>query len=339
MLLVGAASGLWTAWVEKRYVGAEGAAWSMTVAEHVVLAGRILVFYVAKLLWPHPLIPIYPRWTIDAGAWQQWLYPIGCVIILGCLFVWRKRLGRGPLAAAIFFIGTLFPALGLFNVYFMRFSFVADHFQYLASIGVIAAVAAWLSNVQRRLLRVVQAAVLVLLGVNTWAQATTYVSAQTVWSDTLAKNPRAWLAHNNLGVLLEREGQIDEAETHFRAALALEHDLAKVHGNLGSLLADRGDLDAGLHHFQEAIRLAPDSFDARFNFATALLRHGQWRRAADEYRRAIRVRRGDPEAHVGLARALLELGDREGAIHQLRECLRLQPDHDAARILSELDDP
>lgn len=331
LLLIGAVMGLWTAWVEKRFVRAEGAVWTMTVAEHVLLAGRALCFYFGKLVWPDPLICIYPRWTLDAGDWRQWLYPLICAVALFSLIVWRRRIGRGPLAAALFFGGTLFPALGFFNVYFMRFSYVADHFQYLAGISVMAVAAAGISRFRSMLIaRSLQAVLILLLGVNTWAQATAYVSAQEVWADTLKKNPGAWLAHNNLAVLLEREGRIEEAERHFRAALALQQDLSKVHGNLASLLADRGDFASAMPHFLEAIRIAPEAFDARYNLAVAYQRQQDWAQAASEYREAIRLRSSDIDARVGLATALLKLGDRDAARLALQEALRLDPQHTGA---------
>ncbi len=338
MLVAGAASGLWTAWVEKRYVGAEGATWSLNAAEHLLLAGRILCFYAGKLLWPDPLMAIYPRWEIDAGDGGQWVYPLLCIAALGGLFALRQRTGRGPLAAALFFAGSLFPALGLFNVYFMRFSFVADHFVYLASIGVIAPLVGGIRRSPSvRMVRLVQGALIVVLGINTWAHATTFISANVVWSDTLSKNPGAWLAHNNLGVILEKEGRTDEAEAHFRAALALHHDMSRVHGNLGSLLADRGEFDEAMVHLGEALRLAPESFDAHFNMATGLSLQGRWREAADEYHTAIRLRLRHADAHFGLGTALWKLGGAAGAEREWRDALQIQPDHSGAlRALSEL---
>ena len=106
--------------------------------ERCLIAGRALWFYLGKLVWPEPLIFIYPRWSIDAGAPWQYLYPLAALAVVAGLWLLRHRLGRGPLASWLFFGGTLLPALGFFDVYPMRYSFVADHFQYLASLGPIA---------------------------------------------------------------------------------------------------------------------------------------------------------------------------------------------------------
>ena len=126
-----------TSGMERWNVGATGPDFVFSFAQRVLIAGRAVWFYAGKLLWPHPLSFTYPHWTIDPGALWQWIFPAAVMIVLAALLLLRKRLGRGPLVAALFFVGTLFPALGFVNVYPMRFSFVADHFQYLASIGLI----------------------------------------------------------------------------------------------------------------------------------------------------------------------------------------------------------
>ncbi|MGA2508568.1 MAG: hypothetical protein ABSF80_13955, partial [Chitinispirillaceae bacterium] len=139
--VIGIISGLFTAWVERRFVGAVGSEFSFTVIDRCLIAGRAVWFYLYKLLWPANLIFIYPRWHIDSFAVWQYLFP--AAFLLAAVLFWRLRSrSRAPLAVLLYFTITLFPALGFFNVYPFRYSFVADHFQYLASIGPIAAAAA-----------------------------------------------------------------------------------------------------------------------------------------------------------------------------------------------------
>ena len=132
---------LLTSWFEKHIAGALGNEWDFSIIERFLIAGHALWFYIGKLLFPYPLIFIYPRWTINTEELTQFIFPLGYLIFL--LILWEKRslIGRGPITALLFFSGTLFPALGFFNFYPMRFSFVADHFQYLASIGLIGLMA------------------------------------------------------------------------------------------------------------------------------------------------------------------------------------------------------
>ncbi|MEZ4652389.1 MAG: hypothetical protein R3E12_01985 [Candidatus Eisenbacteria bacterium] len=134
LLLIGALSGALTVWVERTVVGAEGDEFALTVADRLLVAGRAAWFYAGKLLWPHPLVFNYPRWVLDPHSIVQLLFPLATVAVLAVLWFGRTRWGRGPLVAVLCFLVTLAPALGFFDVYPMRYSFVADHFQYLASI-------------------------------------------------------------------------------------------------------------------------------------------------------------------------------------------------------------
>jgi hypothetical protein len=134
--------GATTAWLERHHVGAAGQEWRLTLLEKTIVAGRIAWFYAGKLVWPANLIFLYPRWRIDSSQPWQYLYSIAAVGALGTVFRMRRRIGRGPFVALVIFILGLGPASGFFNVYFMRYSFVQDHFQYFASMSFIALLAA-----------------------------------------------------------------------------------------------------------------------------------------------------------------------------------------------------
>ncbi len=139
MFLAGAVMGSITSWMERHVVGAVGPDFQFTWLQRVVIAGHAVWFYFGKLVWPFHLSFIYPRWNVDpAHRPAQLLYPLTAIGVLIFLWLRRKRRGRGPIACALFFVGTLSPALGFANVFPMRYSFVADHFQYLACIGPIA---------------------------------------------------------------------------------------------------------------------------------------------------------------------------------------------------------
>ncbi len=152
---------------------------------------------------------------------------------------------RGPLAGFLFFIGTLFPALGFFNVYPFIFSYVADHFQYLASSRNCRShrlrtgdAAAGRMGLGRPAMAACAAVLLTLLGILTWRQSGTYADAETLYRATLARNPASWMAHTNLGVVLaETPSRLPEAIAEYRAALRLKPDDAQTHADLGNALA------------------------------------------------------------------------------------------------------
>ncbi|MFQ5716570.1 MAG: tetratricopeptide repeat protein [Nitrospinales bacterium] len=367
-----------TMWME-RHAGALGKEWDFSFAERFLIAGRALWFYAGKLVWPVDLTFSYPRWSIDPQAWQQYLFPFAFLVVLAALWAWRKRLGKGALTAALFFAGTLLPALGFVDVYPMRFSFVADHFQYLASAGLLALFAAAWRKGSVRLARSLSwtgwrasffemAAPLLLLsilGILTWKQSHIYKDAETLWRDTLAKNPSSWMAHNNLGGILASRGEREEGIRLFIYALKLKPDYLEARYNLGLTLAERGKHKEALIHYSEALRLHPavaeihfsmgvsrlalgelnqavqsfrraldfnpDYSQARVNLGYALASLGRYEEAVPHYYEALRLDPASADAHNNLGIALFNMGRQEEAVSHFVEALRLQPDHENAR--------
>ncbi len=139
--LLGAGGGMITAWWELKINNCVGPEFQFTLLERVLIAGRAIWFHLWKLCWPTKLTFIYPRWQIDVRAWWQYVFPLGVVAL--AIGLWSiRRWSRAPLAALLFFAGTLFPVLGFFNLYTFRYSLVANHYQYLASLGAITLAAA-----------------------------------------------------------------------------------------------------------------------------------------------------------------------------------------------------
>ncbi len=325
---VGAGFGLITAWTEKRFVGAQGTEWAYTFADRVLIAGRALWFYAAKLVWPENLTFIYPHWKIDTGQWWQWVFPLGAVVVAAALWAGRARIGRGPLVAMLFFAGTLGPALGFVDVFPMRYSFVADHFQYLASIGVIVAVSAGVMTVARdRRMRILAGAVIVVsLSALTWERGLVYRDVETLWRDTLAKNPDCWMAHNNLGILLAARGELQAARGEYREALRLKPDFYDPHNNLGNLLRKEGEAEKALAEYRQALRIEPRYVLARYNMAVALGDLGRIEEAMAQYRLAVEMKPDYADAHYNLGIALGKQGRLAEACEEFAQAVRYEPD-------------
>ena len=319
--VLGAGLGLMTAWIEKYHVGAQGADWSLTLGERCLIAGRALWFYAGKLAWPAQLTFIYPRWTIETEAGWQWLFPIAAIGVVAGLWRARHRIGKGPLVAVLFFAGTLGPALGFVNVYPMRYSFVADHFQYLAGVGLIVLAAAALNRAPR----VIPATLVVLLGALTWQQAGIYRDLETLWRDTLAKNPGCWLAHNNLGPLLRNQGRVEEAMEHYHQALRNNPNSAETLNNLGVALADKGRFDEAIENYRQAIQINPNSSGALNNLGAALTAKGRLDEAIENYRKAIQINPTYYETLDNLGMALATQGRFDEAIENFHKAIQVNP--------------
>ncbi len=330
---LGLALALNTAALEKHQVGASGKDWDFSAIDRMLIAGRALWFYAGSLVWPAQLTFIYPRWQIDAQTWWQYLFPLAAIGIIGTLWALRGRLGRGPLTAVLFFAGTLVPALGFFNVYPMRYSFVADHFQYLASLGLLALAGVAVEFLRSRLAANVGGlvaagcwTVLAVLAVLTWRQVGVYKDLVTLWTDTLAKNPTCWMAQNNLGLILFDRGQFDEGTALFWDALRMKPDYGDAHYNLGLTLAARGQMDEAIDHYQKAVQLRPDFYPAHNNLGAALAARGKFEEAIAEYRTALELKPDEASAHQLFAMLLVKRGQTEEALDHFRKALLLKPD-------------
>jgi len=340
-LLFGAVAGLFTAWVERTYIEAEGAEFMLSAAQRVLIAGRVVCFYVWKLIWPVSLTFNYPRWTVDVSVWWQWLFPIGLMAMgAGCWVI--RRTTRGPLASLLFFAGTLFPVLGFLNVYPFRYSYVADHFQYVAALGLIVPGAVLAANAVSRLPRssariVVPASSFALafaLAMLTWRQSAMYKDVETLWRETIARNPHSWLAHLNLGVeLAQREATLPDAIAEFQATLREQPGDIGARKNLAMAFAKSGRLAAAIAEYDTILNLEPADPEnrtngARVHYALAnALASGGNPGAELEYRAALALWPDFAEAHLNFGSWLAAEGRAREAIEHYEAALRLRPEY------------
>ncbi len=329
LVVLGSAFVLMTVYVESHYIGAQGEQFSQSWIERCLISGRAAWFYAGKLVWPSPLAFLYPRWAVDPGLWWQYLFPAAATVVVGGLWVARKRIGKGPLAAVAYFLVAAAP-VSFVNVAFSRLSYVADHWQYWASIGLIALAAVGATKLPwRRAGRwaapAAAALMLTVLSGLTWQRTHVFESERTLWSDTLRTNPGSWEAHYNLGIALVAEGELDEAISHYRQALAINADSAGVYNNLAIALGSQGNVDEAISHFQQALRIAPRYADARNNLGAALQLQGKLHEAIGQYREALRINPDSAGAHYNLGTALRSQGRLDEAIRHYRAALQLAP--------------
>ena len=337
--LISATAGLWTIWEQKFHSGALGSEWVQSWPERFVVAGKIVWFYLAKLFWPHPLIFIYPRWNIDAHSTPAFL-PIAAVAFL--LFAsWWYRSNvylRILFFTFSYFVAQLFPVMDFFNVYFFRYSFVGDHFQYLASIGPLALTGAfiwWISerftggmNVAKSLCL---ATPVVLLAVISWRYCRVFSSNDTLWRDTLAKNPACWMAHTDWGWLLTSQGNLTEAEFHYREAIRLKPDMEDAHYDYGNMLVKAGRIGEAVAQYQQALQLNPKDSEVWNNLGVILYQKRRTDEAIGCYHEALQYRPEFADAHFNLGNALFVEHKLNEAIAEYQKALVLDPNSAAIK--------
>jgi Flp pilus assembly protein TadD len=311
--VVGMAMGLFTAWVERTYIiGGDAPAFNLSVIERFLVAGRVMWFYLGKLIAPGNLTFIYPRWNVSQSAWRQYLFLLATGVTVFVLWMLRKRT-RAPFACLLFFLAMLFPALGFFNIYPFQFSFVADHFQYLACLGPITLASAGACLIFEqvrpagRFSRKINAAgggtLMLVLGVFVWRQCGMYADIEKLYRTTLERNPACWLAYNNLGVVYLHQGRLGEAAGYFIKSLEFKPDYSLAHNNLGIALEQTGRMDEAIIHFRKAIDIKPDYPDAFNNLGTTLCRAGKADQAIGYLQKAAELEPDNVEPLVNLGHA------------------------------------
>lgn len=330
--LISAAAAGWTIWEQKFHSLALGAEWKNTVAERIIIAGCDIWFYLGKLVWPHPLVFLYPRWEIDSGLPIAYLPALAACLVLSILWWYRNGPARVYFFAAAYFVLSLFPVLDFFSVYFFRYSFVGDHFQYLAGMGPLALAGAGIAEMFRRFKLnntvwepALGALFLLPLGLLTWRQSAIYTSEETLYSDVLARNPKCWLAYNNLGTLLLQKGQLPEALQHFQAALEQKPDYVEAHYNMGDALMRMGRVNDSIAQYNAALASDPTCYVAHNNLGVLLFQYGHFDEAIAHYRAALQARPDYPDANNNLGNALFRTGHLDDAIACYRAALDARP--------------
>jgi Flp pilus assembly protein TadD len=271
-------------------------------------AGMAIWFYLSIALLPLHLSMIYPKWRIDvASVWSYLPLLLWCGLLVAC-WRFRRGWGRHVLFGLGCFTVTLFPVLGLFDMYFLALSRVSDHFALRGRVLVLAG-------------GILVVGLAVLAGV----RAQVFTSEEVLWRDTLLKNPAAWLAHANLGWILASQQKYDEAREHLAASLKLKPDNAQAHSNLGRVLAIQGQFAAAEPEFQAAVRIKPKDAEIRRSYAAALADQGRKDEAMTQLRDLLQSK-PDTEARSQLASLLYQAGKLGEAVAEYRQVVAAKPD-------------
>ena len=331
-IVLGVGMGLLAVWWERYHQGTNRDVFTfLGPIERILVASRAVWFYLSKLFWPSNLTFIYPRWNISPAHVVDYIWLLAGVAAGVAIYFLRRYVGRSVEVAAAFFVATLIPVLGFIMLFTFRYTFVADHYQYLACIGPIALAGAGIVTLSDRFTHyravIVSAALLVVasFGTLTWRQAATYSDIETLWRTTLARNPECWMAHTNIGIVFLQQGKIDDAIAHYRLALQMQPDSSDAEYNLGTALVAKGQVDDAILHCERAVGMRPTDPDAQVSLGNALFAKGRIDEAIAHYQKAITAQPDHFLARYSLGHALLEKGELEGAIQVCRIALLLRP--------------
>jgi len=332
--------GLLTMWWERYHQGTQGTLFAMTWLQRVLVASHAFWFYLGKLVWPVNLTFSYPRWTINPADVSSYLWlAAAAAALVGVVYFTRRLQGRGVAAALIFFAVTLSPVMGFIMLYTFRYTYVADHYQYVACIGPLALAAALIEGRRKKAEgRMGDPSPLIPLPRKGRRKKEEGRSAETdpqmaaifhlPSSPFPLLSPLFYLLPVVLGVLTWQQcGMYADAETLWRVTLARNPNSWMAESNLGQTLIDEGRWDDAIQHSQRALQLNPDDAEAHCNLGVALAAQGRQAEAMREYQRTLQINPDFAGAYDGLGSLLSAQGKVAEAMQQFRRALQREPDY------------
>ncbi len=321
-------------YLEHSHVGASGPDFAFSAAARVLIAGRATVFYVVKMVAPVSLLAVYPRWAIDATDPLQYVYPLVVVVVVGVLFALRRRIGRGPFVLALMFVVILSPALGFINFFPMLYSFVSDHYAYLALAPFLVLVvmamhaaahrfAAAAENKLQIAVAIVAAMVLLPL---TFVQASYWQTETSLWEHTVAGNPDSWVAHANLALAYRKENdRFEDCIRQARIALEKRPQNAASWANIGIAELQLNRPDRAVAALTQGLALRDNDAISWANLALAYMRLNDFNNATEAGRHAAQLDPRSGQTWLILAASYLQLQQFDRAEEAARKAVECAP--------------
>jgi tetratricopeptide (TPR) repeat protein len=313
-----------------------GEEWYLSALQRLALSARCVWFYLGKLAWPLDLSFVYPRWRIDVLSEAAWLPLLGLILLAITLMGLWWRGGRPALLTLGYFVASLLPVLNFFRMYYARYAYAADHWQYLAGMGAIAwavGAATWLArrrlSERTRLLAemIAGVALLSLLGGLTWRQAGIYQDSETLWLDVIAHHPDAAIAYNNLSIHYFDQNNLPMAEATLREGLQRNPGNPELATILAGVLIHQRRWVEARSLLDGALDAMPGDPEILNNLGLVHAALGRIDQAVGEFRRAIERDPRSIEIYNNLVKTLLEAGRRREALEAIDEGLRALPAH------------
>ena len=295
-----------------------------SLPEHLVAAGNAVWFYLGKLVWPHHLTTIYPLDKFDTAQPLSYLPLLAVIILFAVLWLNRHSWSRPWFFSFTYFLVAMLPELQLAD------SYVADHYQYLSSMGPLALIGAGVFEARNFILpqkphlqRLLVAGLLLILAISSWQRTWAYQNQEILWSDSISKNPNSWAAYNGLGVVYDLEKRPDDAMAQFRKAVELSPQSLNAHDNLGMVLNEKGRYDEAIAEYDKALAINPDDPQTHNNYGVTLSQKDRVDDAIIHYQKSLSIDPYSAATYYNLANALVKKGRLDDAILCFQKALQI----------------
>ena len=290
--------------------------------------------YLGKTIWPLQLANPYPL----VKHWDLLLVIFSVALVIGLSMVAIISARRFPYVFMgwFWFLGTLIPVIGLVQVGQQS---MADRYTYLPLIGVFIIFAWSLSEIcanrqaAKIPLVVLTGIILLAIVVQTRIQLGYWKNGETLFRRALAVTTDNYLAYEDLGNWLMKNGQVAEELDCFQKALDCYKKLGtrpndpEIRYNLGNAFSRLGNWNEAIKNYEISLQLQPAQPDALDNLGFALAAEKQYTNAIACFVASLKLKPDSAEAHNNLASVLFIGHEFTAAEEQFREALRTDPDN------------
>jgi tetratricopeptide (TPR) repeat protein len=284
-------------------------------------------WYVFTSFWPTGLAILYPhlgaKWSVPAVL-------AGATLLVGItlLSLWQVRRRPWLLVGWLWFVGTLFPVIGLAQGGSQAW---ADRFTYWPHIGLFVVVVWGLKELSDRVHLPTPArsgAVVLAVGtlaLLTWIQLGYWRDTPTLWERALAVTKDNHRAHWQLGIECAARGRLHDAERHFTTSVQLRPRSPTYRYYLGLTLFSLEKVEQAAVQFEKVLEGDPRFVGAWHGLGRARLSQGKAEAAARCFRKVLALHPGNSDALAGLGQSLWQMGKRQQALVALEAALHLNP--------------
>lgn len=311
-------------------LAAEDAIRSDSFWGRLVTSGWALWFYVYKAFLPLEVTFMYPRWQTNASLLTHWLPGLAWVVLT--VFAWFFRNKNDFFKAGFVFLVlypvTLAPALGFVDIYFMKYSLVADHWQYQTLPFAIALGVSLVGMLLKRVQTIAWVffmALTLALSSSSMEHARLFSSEEEVYQDTIKKNPGAWMAYNQLGNIASARNQFTLAEKYYQKSIELFPNHKNAINNLGKLYLKNNQAERAAEQFKRSLAINNTEAGVWADACAASAALFQFSEGKEQCLKSIELDKSNLNAHLNLGFILRRLNDNGGAVSAFEKSLEINP--------------
>lgn len=288
--------------------------------------------YIIKTIWPQNLAVFYPH---PLGISSLWYVFLAAFAIAGISFFSIRLFKQHPYVAVgwFWYLGTLIPVIGLIQVGAQS---MADRYTYIPLTGLFI-IAAWGMpdllkkwHYNRIILVIFSTIIIFAFSTCSYFQIRHWENSTAVFKNAIQVTDKNWLAYNNFGLALMRDGKSNDAVFYFKKTLQIRPDFLKTVDNLGIALYRLEKFEEALFYYLKALKIDPKHAGMHNNTANVLTALGKLEKAVQHYKKAILIDPEFAEAHYNIANVLATQGKLEKAKFQYKEAIKKDSKHSNA---------